>query len=174
MGYLICEKCGGYYELQPGEHPEDFDRCNCGGQLVYSKYTNYISDDSQEVQNISEKEEYVEDSSSHSYGLIISIVTSIIVLYGIFHPQLSISNNFNINPQSFFIILLVIGGLILLYRKNSIHGEPDKNMQEEYYYDEQSDYEEYNQPTSSVNSWILYRFLPFLLLILLIIKFIFI
>lgn len=35
MGYLVCDKCGGYYELQPGEHPEDFDWCECGGKLSY-------------------------------------------------------------------------------------------------------------------------------------------
>lgn len=38
MGYVICEKCGGYYELQPGEHPEDFsDTCECGGKLRYER-----------------------------------------------------------------------------------------------------------------------------------------
>ena len=37
MGYLICKKCGGYYELQPGESPDDFsDECECGGELIYS------------------------------------------------------------------------------------------------------------------------------------------
>ncbi len=36
MGYLKCEKCGGYYELQEGEAPDDFeDTCECGGQLNY-------------------------------------------------------------------------------------------------------------------------------------------
>lgn len=34
MRYLICYKCGGHYELQPGESPEDFeDNCECGGVL---------------------------------------------------------------------------------------------------------------------------------------------
>ncbi|MCC7551642.1 MAG: hypothetical protein KO316_09200 [Methanobacterium sp.] len=38
MGYLICEKCGGYYELQSGESPDDFsDECECGGKLIYSE-----------------------------------------------------------------------------------------------------------------------------------------
>jgi hypothetical protein len=38
MGYLVCEKCGGYYELQDGESPNDFsDKCECGGNLVYSE-----------------------------------------------------------------------------------------------------------------------------------------
>jgi hypothetical protein len=33
-GYLVCDSCGGYYELQTGETPEDFsDECECGGKL---------------------------------------------------------------------------------------------------------------------------------------------
>lgn len=36
-GYLVCNKCGGYYELQPGESWRNFDtECGCGGQLVQS------------------------------------------------------------------------------------------------------------------------------------------
>ncbi len=37
MGYIICEECGDFYELQPGEHPEDFSRCHCGGKLRYER-----------------------------------------------------------------------------------------------------------------------------------------
>lgn len=38
MGYLVCDKCGGYYKLQPGETPEDFDdECECGGKLTFQK-----------------------------------------------------------------------------------------------------------------------------------------
>jgi hypothetical protein len=33
--YLVCDKCGGYYELQPNESPEDFEECQCGGELEY-------------------------------------------------------------------------------------------------------------------------------------------
>ncbi|MDZ4172638.1 MAG: zinc-ribbon domain-containing protein, partial [Methanobacteriaceae archaeon] len=36
-GYLICEDCSGYYELQKRESPEDFDECSCGGKLVFSR-----------------------------------------------------------------------------------------------------------------------------------------
>jgi ribosomal protein L37E len=36
MSYLVCNQCGGYYELQPGESPDDFgDICECGGNLKY-------------------------------------------------------------------------------------------------------------------------------------------
>jgi heat shock protein HtpX len=35
-GYLVCDKCNGYYKLQSGESPEDFtNRCDCGGKLEY-------------------------------------------------------------------------------------------------------------------------------------------
>lgn len=38
MSYLGCDKCGGYYELQPSESPEDFsDECECGGTLKHIK-----------------------------------------------------------------------------------------------------------------------------------------
>jgi len=36
MGYLVCNKCGEYYEFPEGEVPEDFsDKCDCGGTLEY-------------------------------------------------------------------------------------------------------------------------------------------
>ena len=35
MSHLVCEKCGGYYELKDGESPEDFEKCQCGGELRY-------------------------------------------------------------------------------------------------------------------------------------------
>jgi len=35
MGYLICENCSGYYELQEDESPEEFGECQCGGKLSY-------------------------------------------------------------------------------------------------------------------------------------------
>ncbi len=42
-GYLVCDTCGGYYELQPGEFPDDFtDVCECGGNLEHTKTLNSI------------------------------------------------------------------------------------------------------------------------------------
>ncbi|BDZ71475.1 DUF5518 domain-containing protein [Methanobacterium petrolearium] len=35
MGYLICEKCEGYYQLQEEEDPDDFKSCECGGKLIF-------------------------------------------------------------------------------------------------------------------------------------------
>ena len=35
-GYLVCDKCNGYYKLQSGESPQDFtNKCECGGKLTY-------------------------------------------------------------------------------------------------------------------------------------------
>ena len=45
MSYLVCDKCGGYYELQLGESPENFtDKCECGGHLRYIPNLNDESD----------------------------------------------------------------------------------------------------------------------------------
>lgn len=34
--FLVCQKCGGYYQLEPGESMDDFEcLCNCGGRLEY-------------------------------------------------------------------------------------------------------------------------------------------
>lgn len=35
MGYVICEKCGGCYKLEADESINDFESCQCGGQLKY-------------------------------------------------------------------------------------------------------------------------------------------
>lgn len=35
-GYLVCNRCSGYYELQPGESADDFiEECECGGKLEH-------------------------------------------------------------------------------------------------------------------------------------------
>ncbi len=52
MPYLICESCGGYYELMEDESPEDFDNCQCGGNLRL-------------VDFINETEDKIEDTEQH-------------------------------------------------------------------------------------------------------------
>ena len=37
VGYVVCEKCGGYYELEEGESPDNFKGCQCGGKLSYTE-----------------------------------------------------------------------------------------------------------------------------------------
>jgi hypothetical protein len=45
MSYLICENCGGYYELQDGESKDDFDGCHCGGRLNCTSSLNTVFHD---------------------------------------------------------------------------------------------------------------------------------
>ena len=37
LGYLNCEKCGGYYQLKEGEAIDDFEGCSCGGNFKFVK-----------------------------------------------------------------------------------------------------------------------------------------
>ena len=37
--YIICDECGGFYELEKGESLEDFESCLCGGSLSYAEPT---------------------------------------------------------------------------------------------------------------------------------------
>ncbi len=38
--YLICKKCDGYYKLKYGESPQDYIKCECGGQFYLSDKLN--------------------------------------------------------------------------------------------------------------------------------------
>ncbi len=52
-GFLICDKCRGYYELDPEESPEDFaNECECGGKLVYSESLDKSTEYHTETDNI--------------------------------------------------------------------------------------------------------------------------
>lgn len=43
-GYLLCNKCHGFYKLKYGESLDDFECCECGGSLEYRKYLPKKSD----------------------------------------------------------------------------------------------------------------------------------
>jgi|GEM_PF-2499358 len=45
-GFLVCDKCKNYYELQHGESPEDFvNECDCGGTLRYAENLEGVEED---------------------------------------------------------------------------------------------------------------------------------
>ncbi|MBU4534239.1 MAG: hypothetical protein KKF16_00040 [Euryarchaeota archaeon] len=50
--YLVCEKCNGYYKLQPSESSENFDRCQCGGKLIYYENINEFENAESNTENI--------------------------------------------------------------------------------------------------------------------------
>lgn len=75
MPYLICEECNGYYELQEGESPENFDHCQCGGNLKYfenmddyaaNEKRNYDTDKSRQYGNMGIYND-IESDKTHSY-----------------------------------------------------------------------------------------------------------
>ncbi|AEG17290.1 hypothetical protein [Methanobacterium paludis] len=81
-GYLICKKCGGYYELQPGESPEDFDSCQCGGKLEYYALQNHEKDPNT-AKNLPEVHEVksVPQSAHTDNSTILKIVALAVILY---------------------------------------------------------------------------------------------
>jgi len=57
MGYLICDKCKGYYKLKEGESIDDFDNCQCGGKLRYiDNIDEYLNDEQNITQYSNSKE----------------------------------------------------------------------------------------------------------------------
>lgn len=95
MGYIVCDKCGGYYKLQEGESPHDFELiCNFGGDLFY---TDFVDDFLKEQQraNVDRKfkqrmEEEKQQKSTNN-------------------P----SNQYYTNKE--FIIILIIGLFVILF-----------------------------------------------------------
>ena len=81
LGYLVCEECGGYYELEPGESPEDYEQCQCGGKLKYTKSIsskNLISDNPENL----DKNNKTKSSTNYNKKrnlIIIGILTFIIL-----------------------------------------------------------------------------------------------
>lgn len=54
-GYLVCEECGGYYELKTGESPQDFAACECGGKLKHQKKFEIPSEDTNKATESEDK-----------------------------------------------------------------------------------------------------------------------
>jgi hypothetical protein len=81
-GYLICKKCGGYYELQLGESPEDFDNCQCGGKLEYyalqkPEQNHNTAKNPPEVHEVKS----VSNSAHTDNSIIIKIVVLVVILF---------------------------------------------------------------------------------------------
>lgn len=74
MGYLICEKCEGYYELQEGEDLEDFKSCECGGNLKYiENLKDYYGENLDESLIIEEVTQTSEESKIASINKLINL-----------------------------------------------------------------------------------------------------
>lgn len=80
MGYLYCPSCGGYYQLEEGESPQDFARCQCGGKLVYTPTLDSTMAD--EAEEDYEDSFYAEEAAHprSSQKRLILILTPILIL----------------------------------------------------------------------------------------------
>ena len=120
MGYLVCKDCGYYYELQPGETANDFDKCQCGGKLIYRKHLNSGIDDF--------KDSYHEKSSKTKLpinskmikplGLGILFIFGLLIKFHAFNfiiPYLARSNSNFLFSSPVYIILLIVLGFFLSY-----------------------------------------------------------
>lgn len=97
-GYMVCRKCGGYYKLEPGELPEDFDVCQCGGELEYHS---------------SSKPRKIETPKSNSLGDTITLLIPSIILFILFGVGICLV--LWDNPmKGFYIVLLVISAFVTL------------------------------------------------------------
>ncbi|SCG84820.1 DUF5518 domain-containing protein [Methanobacterium congolense] len=104
MSYLVCDRCEGYYELQPGESPEDFsDKCECGGHLSY-------------VQDLEEADGLNEVCQGRGFELKKPIVTEKQVIFRIL---------FTVPAICFFMICAIYGGSVPWAVLNQLVFEPD-------------------------------------------------
>ena len=118
MGYLVCKDCGYYYELQPGETANDFDRCQCGGKLIYRKYLNSGIDDF----NVSSNEKNPKTKLSLNSKMIKPLGLGILFIFGLlikFHafnfmmPYLARSDFISSSPT--YLIILIGLAFFLSY-----------------------------------------------------------
>ncbi len=74
MGYLICDKCRGYYKLQPGELPADFtDKCPCGGNLRFGMSRDVVGENKSfqtKQRNTEQNEQYKKTKPKNEVNLI--------------------------------------------------------------------------------------------------------
>lgn len=63
-GYLVCNDCGGYYELKPEESPQDFVACECGGKLKHTKKLDTIPEDTEETNDKSKAADTIPDEDT--------------------------------------------------------------------------------------------------------------
>jgi|GEM_PF-3578559 len=137
MGYLICDKCGGYYKLKEGELADDFEECQCGGKLRYvddideylndeqdineysnNKVSHFNVDETDGEQQISEDETMVTDIIyEESIYLSWLVLLFVLILVGTFFVQIIIIPD-ELKPIFNIVFLVVI--LTALFSANFV------------------------------------------------------
>lgn len=93
--YLVCKNCNGYYQLQEGESLENFDVCQCGGDLILTTdlYEYYDTHYEEDIEYESEYENRKSSISKTSLIILsLAVAFSLLALINIIDPQLSSDN----------------------------------------------------------------------------------
>lgn len=117
MGYLICDKCGGYYKLEEGESADDFDVCECGAKLRYvDNIDEYLNNEPDMDKSVSE-EEYNTPGVIYEETIYLAwlIVVFLMILVGTFIFQ-SLAVPDEAKPIVNIVLLIVI--LVALFSAN--------------------------------------------------------
>lgn len=126
MTYLICEECGKEYPLNEGEESFSYEKCSCGGKLVYSPTTK--TDPNPFLKHEGEVVITPQPSRPGSpikwkgiiIGLLFLFVTLMIAAYIIFGNNMPTSpTDIPVEPLTYFsiaaIILTILAGSISSY-----------------------------------------------------------
>jgi len=120
VGYLKCDECGGYYELQDGESIDDFDGCECGGK--YKEINSHIKEDESKSDSISLENEKINWKYCIIGAALVVVLALVLKMFeygafiGMFIPGIIVGylvNNGYKNGAKNGIITGIIGGFIL-------------------------------------------------------------
>lgn len=125
LNYLVCNNCGGYYELQPGESPKDFDlECGCGGQLVQSSGDSLVS----------YEDEYKDYGAAILVSYILLLFGGIPGLIGGFYLITRDNERARFHGKIIIVISILIGLMCIIYAiqalliYNAYFGQPTVNQ----------------------------------------------
>ncbi|MDD1775633.1 MAG: hypothetical protein LUQ24_08890 [Methanobacterium sp.] len=122
MGYLICAKCGGYYQLQPGESPEDFLECQCGGKLEYTDKINDIKEDNGKLPSLASVATHTRDPKEKEKSffnspktLIITVIAVAAILFklGVFNFLLIFIGHSNSYTYLMLLIFVTVSSILV-------------------------------------------------------------
>lgn len=97
MGYLVCEECEGYYELQQGESPDDpqnlrfwdsenkvfesfSDECECGGKLKYVENLDNVVEDPEPQKNKTDGGNNRKKFTKTTGGKVVIVIAALAIL----------------------------------------------------------------------------------------------
>jgi hypothetical protein len=108
VGYFICDKCGGYFELNEGELPDDFsDKCECRGTLKYILNREQPNIELVKKYNIS----YIKQTR-HYLNILVNIISFLILFF------ILLSFLFNTHFLGGVIFLLLLLYVLVLIRSD--------------------------------------------------------